>query len=363
MLLTTDTVGGVWHQSLELAEGLARRGVAVLLAAMGDPPGDVQRAQAMRLDGVDLQVRPGRLEWMEASRSDVDAAGAWLLALAEAFGADVVHLNQFAFGRLRFGRPVLVVGHASVTSRWRAVHGTEAPARWDGYRATVSRGLAGADLIGAPTRAMLQSLYDDFGPAAPGIVLPSARKSAFYKARTKEPLIFASGRLWDEAKNLGALDRVAPRVPWPIVVAGPVREAHGQDRRETPLRLLGELPAVGVADWVGRAAICAHPACYGSFGLSVLEAAFAGCALVLGDLPGLRETWGEAAVYVAPDDDVALAASLRRLIDDDARRERLAALARARALAFTPKRMVDAHLLAYRSLCGRRHGAVRCASR
>ena len=33
------------------------------------------------------------------------------------------------------------------------------------------------------------------------------------------------------------------------------------------------------------------PARYEPFGLSILEAALSGCALVLGDLPSLRELW------------------------------------------------------------------------
>ena len=39
-----------------------------------------------------------------------------------------------------------------------------------------------------------------------------------------------------------------------------------------------------------------------AFGFSVLEAALSGCALVLGDIPSLREIWGDAALFVPPDD-------------------------------------------------------------
>jgi glycosyltransferase involved in cell wall biosynthesis len=98
---------------------------------------------------------------------------------------------------------------------------------------------------------------------------------------------------------------------------------------------------------MGRAGIYALPARYEPFGLSVLEAALAGCALVLGDIPSLREVWGESALYVAPDDHDALAHGLQRLIEDEALRERCAAAARARALTYTPQRMAAGYMEVY----------------
>ena len=38
ILMTADTIGGVWSYALELAQGLARHGVEVALATMGRVP-------------------------------------------------------------------------------------------------------------------------------------------------------------------------------------------------------------------------------------------------------------------------------------------------------------------------------------
>jgi glycogen(starch) synthase len=94
----------------------------------------------------------------------------------------------------------------------------------------------------------------------------------------------------------------------------------------------------------------------------VLEAALAGCALVLGDIPSLRESWRGAAELVAPDDDDALAHALRMLACDPARRAALAARSQARARRFAPERMADRTLALYRTLAVRtahpvHHGA------
>jgi glycosyltransferase involved in cell wall biosynthesis len=89
------------------------------------------------------------------------------------------------------------------------------------------------------------------------------------------------------------------------------------------------------------------PARYEPFGLSVLEAALAGCALVLGDIPSLRELWRNRAVFVAPDDPEALENAIVQLIEDPDRRNALAAGARSRAIERTPERMVEGYLAAY----------------
>jgi glycosyltransferase involved in cell wall biosynthesis len=95
------------------------------------------------------------------------------------------------------------------------------------------------------------------------------------------------------------------------------------------------------------AAIFAEPARYEPFGLAALEAGLAGCALVLGDVPSLREVWRDAAVFVEPDDDDGLESALRQLIDDSRLRADYAVRARRRALTYSPQRMARGYLAAY----------------
>jgi glycosyltransferase involved in cell wall biosynthesis len=63
------------------------------------------------------------------------------------------------------------------------------------------------------------------------------------------------------------------------------------------------------------------------------------CALVLGDVPNLRELWGDAALFVPPDDPNALAEAIEQSASDDAFRVAYAARGRVRALTCTPARM------------------------
>lgn len=369
VLMTADTVGGVWTQSVELAAGLAARGVRVSLATMGRALSPAQRAQAQALadrGGFSLHESEWRLEWMDDPWDDLRRAGDWLLGLEAALRPDVVHLNQFAFGALPFAAPKLVVAHSCVASWWRAVHRRLAPPEWDRYRAVVRRGLAGAQLVGAPTAAMLDALALDHRHVRGGVVLPNGRDGTAFAPGAKAPCILSAGRLWDEAKNLAALEAVAPLLPWPVRVAGAEAPPGAPARRAASARAvepLGELGPAAMAARFAEASIYALPARYEPFGLSALEAGLARCALVLGDIPSLREVWGDAALYVPSDDHEALHAALARLIGDAALREDMARRAAERARQYTPARMVGAYLDAYARLrapaAPRRAGAGR----
>ncbi len=95
-------------------------------------------------------------------------------------------------------------------------------------------------------------------------------------------------------------------------------------------------------------------ALYEPFGLGVLEAAQAGCALVLSDIATHRELWEGAAVFVDPADADGVAGALDRLVVDADEALRLGALAERRARSFTAAAMADGVMDAYRQLTARR---------
>lgn len=331
VLMTADTVGGVWTYALDLADALAAYDVVVHLATMGPRATPVQRQAVDRSAVAAVHESDFALEWMPEPWRDVDTAREWLLQLADDVGADAVHLNGYAHAALEWRIPTVVVAHSDVISWWSAVHGVPAPAEWSTYRERVAAGLRAADAVVTPTAAVADDLrrhyaFDD------AVVVPNFRRRSAQQAMAKEPLVAAAGRAWDEAKNLAAVQRVAAELPWPVEIAD------------------GSLSAAEVAALLRRAAVFVAPARYEPFGLGALEAAHAGCALVLGDIPSLREVWGDAALYVHPCDDDGLVQAVRRLAGDDVRRARLAASARERAATYTAERTARGYLDVYARL-------------
>jgi glycosyltransferase involved in cell wall biosynthesis len=287
---------------------------------------------------------------MEDPWQEVKQAGHWLLQLEKQFKPDLIHLNNYAHGSLPWRAPTLMVGHSCVLSWWQGVKGEAAPANWDQYRHQVRRGLRSADLVVAPTQAMLTALEKHYGLLPNTKVIANGRDSTLFRPGKKEPFIFAAGRLWDEAKNIMILEQAAPALAWPVYVAGNNQHPTGRMVEFNHLHLLGCLPAQAVSPWFSQASIYALPARYEPFGLSALEAALAGCALVLGDIASLREVWGDAALFVPPDEPKAIEDALQLLIKDAAYRQELAVQARLRALKYSTQYMADSYLAAYREL-------------
>jgi glycogen(starch) synthase len=359
VLLTADTAGGVWTYAMELATALEREGVRVTLAALGDEPSAGQREEA-ELRGLPLRSFRCRLPWMADPWSDVSAAGEWLLALVDEVRADAIHLNEPVFAALDWPAPTVAVAHSCVLSWWEAVLGQPAPGEWDRYRDAMRDGLSAADAVVAPSRAMLAALRRHYGTRQ-GRAIPNGREPDGFGPEVKDGFVLTATRLWDGAKNIRSLDLAAAGLPWPVYAAGHPVSPEGREETFTNLDLLGHLHRRGLASWMSRAAIFALPAKYEPFGLSVLEAALAGCALVLGDIPSLREHWDGVAIFVPPDDPTLLRLALRSLIEDPQLRHTLAMRARRRALGYSPRRMALAYLDVYQAVLAQREAAA-CAS-
>ena len=360
VLMTADAAGGVWTYSLDLCACLARNGVDIVLATLGAPLTPMQRAAVAGLPGAQLEESTFKLEWMSEPWADLEAAGHWLLHLEREHLPDVVHLNHLMHADLHWAAPVLVTGHSCVASWWEAVLGTPLPAQWSTYKTRVSHSLQAADVVVSPTHTMLSALSRHYGPLPATAVVPNGRDPVqFSRVSRKEHLVLCAGRMWDAAKNSRALAAVAPLVEWPICIAGEDVSPTGQ-RAElfgANLHFLGTLTPEELASWYGRAAIYALPARYEPFGLSVLEAALSGCALVLGDVPSLREIWGDAACYVPPDDHSRLRERLSDLIWNDAARAELATRAAEVAARLSAESTAQGYLHVYRRLTDERRAA------
>jgi glycosyltransferase involved in cell wall biosynthesis len=209
----------------------------------------------------------------------------------------------------------------------------------------------------ASTRSMLDALTRLYAPI-PRLLqcrnasrfpeyrtVPHGRDAACFQPLAKRDEVLCVSAPGEEAQNLLMLKRVAEDLPWPVLLAGRDDFVDG-----APLHVLGTLGETERAARMGSAAIFASPTRYEPFGFTVLEAALAGCALVLGDIPSLRETWGEAAIFAPPDDAQAFGVALRLLIEDGGLRDEMAGRARKVALQLTPEQMAEGVFEGYRSL-------------
>jgi glycosyltransferase involved in cell wall biosynthesis len=289
------------------------------------------------------------LEWQDPDGTDVAHARDVLLTLAQELKTDLVHLNGFREATYDWPMPVVVTAHSCVNSWALACNDTAwlSEPRWRRYTDYVTASLDQADAWVAPTRAFRNVIGSLYRPRTPGNVIWNGSATAGDRA-DKAPFILAAGRMWDAAKNLAALSAAANKVDWPIVVAGAASDRATTSTRQ--LALMGELSHAELDKQMRRAAIFVSPAWYEPFGLSVLEAANAGCALVLSDIPTFRELWDDCASFVDRNDAGQLQALLNELCRDTPKREKLQQAATTRARRHTIDRMADGYAQLYDSL-------------
>jgi len=323
VLSTVDAVGGVWTYALELARALPD--VSFSLAQMGPRPSDAQRSEAARLPNVRLWESDFALEWQNDPWRDVDEAAHWLRELSRDVKPNLVHLNGFSHAVGDFDAPTIVVAHSCVLSWWEAVKGEAAPSDWREYKRRVGNGLRGASVVVAPTRVFgeeISRIYELKRPIETihngSNALPSRNVSP------REPFVLVAGRAWDEAKNFAVLEAASARVC--VRLAGEAGNFQTEG-----IHLLGQLSRDELDVLLSQAAIFAHPALYEPFGLGVLEAANAGCALVLSDIPTLRELWDGVALFCHPRNEREWVQTLESLLDDPAKRYELGKRGQERA--------------------------------
>jgi len=361
VLVTADTIGGVWSYAKELVTGLVRRGIEVTLVSFGNIPTPNQIDWIEPLRMVDFHPTAFRLEWMQEAEQDIDASRDFLMSIIDESKPDVLHLNQYCYGSLPVEIPKIVVAHSDVVSWWAAVK-NEPPhdiewMRW--YRQAVGEGLARATAVVAPSNWMMRQVETWY-------TVPS-RSRVIYNGRTptllnphiaKDDYILSVGRLWDGGKQVSLLTQIDP--PAPVFVVGAEEHADATlrghsdfDDMSTRVHLKGPQSESQLRHWYGRAAIYAATSRYEPFGLAPLEAAFSRCAIVANDIPSFREIWGDTVRYFRANDPGSLQSELEMLHSDRQMRLTLANLAYNRArLRYTADRMVDDYVSLYKTLVG-----------
>ena len=340
LLMTVDAIGGVWQYAAELSRGLVRHGWTVDLAVIGPPPTTAQVA-AVSIPGVTVLDSGCDLDWLAADERALHAIAATVARLARERAADLVQINHPALAVAAYHVPVLSVVHSCLATWWDANEGSALPDSFAWPTECVARGLAMSDAVVCPSAAFADAVARTYAlPRAP-IVVHNGRQAPA-AAGAIHDFAFTAGRLWDRGKNMATLDRAAARLGLPFKAAGALAGPNGERIALEHIHTLGHVGDAVIAGVLSARPIFVSAARYEPFGLAVLEAALAGCALVLSDIPTFRELWDGVATFVPADDAAGFAEAIEAVAADPATRTARGKLARRRALTYNPDRMARA---------------------
>lgn len=362
ILVTTDTLSGIWTYTRELVSGLVSRGARVTLVSFGEVPLPQQTSWMDNLHGLEYRPTAFRLDWMHEGQNDLHDSFAYLVSLISEIKPDILHLNHLCYGSLPVAVPRVVVAHGDIISWSRAVHGNDPkPTRWLAeYRRLVAQGISKANAVVAPSVWMLDTVRQCYARARREAVIYNGRNPIFFNPYVeKDDSVLAIGRLLDAGKQVSLLTQNVHPLPVCIVGAdAPVHAASAPIRADVKLAVnevrvafKGPQTEAQLRALYSRASIYAATSRYEPFSMSALEAAFSRCAIVANDIPSFREIWGDAAVYFRANDADSLAAAIRRLGRQREVRQGYANRAYQRAReCFTAKRMIDEYQQLYDTL-------------
>jgi glycosyltransferase involved in cell wall biosynthesis len=361
LFMTADTVGGVWQYATDLAAALRPLGVEPVIATLGPGTTDAQRRDLA--PGVRMIETGLPLDWLAADPAEIIAAGRALASLADELSADIVQLNAPALAAgADFAQPVIAVAHSCVGTWWQAVK--TGPIATDlAWRAELTEaGLRAATRVVTPSGAFGAMLQHRYGLSEAPLVVRNGRRFAPAAPAPLQDVAFSAGRLWDEGKNIAVLDRAAGITSVPFRLAGPLTGPNGASVELRHAQPLGMLTDPGLAQHLAARPVFVSSALYEPFGLAVLEAAQAGCALILSDIPTFRELWEGAARFVYPHDAAGFARAVEEVVADPELRAQLGESARTRASDYSVERMATGMLALYRALPVRAAAPERAAA-
>jgi len=351
ILMTADTVGGVWTYTIDLCKALEPYGVTVYLMTMGALVSKQQNLELKDVSNIVLYESNYKLEWMQDAEQDVLKAKQWVQSAHKNIQPHLLHFNNFGQTANNWNCPVVTVYHSCVQTWWQALKGERPPQEWDWYTKTLKNAIKASDIVVAPSAGMLEQAESVFGKFDNSAVIYNGRDLDTVNYNNKQSFIITAGRVWDEGKNIKFLCDVAQKLPWLVYVAGNNKHPDtGVEPTLDNVKFLGQLNPAKLYGYMQKAAIFVMPAKYEPFGLAILEAAKASCALVLSDIPTLREIWGDAALYFNPVDSGAAKNAITRLTDNATLRQDMALKAQKRAREFTAKRMAAEYFNLYKSL-------------
>lgn len=351
ILMTADTLGGVWTYAVDLCRALQEYNVEIHMVTMGAL---LNKDQSMQIEGLKnfyLYESNHKLEWMQDPWEDVEIAGEWIESIYWKVNPDILHFNNFGQVARDWDCPVVTVYHSCVQTWWLKVKGENTPAEWEKYNINLEKAIAASDLIIAPSVGMLEMAEGVLGKFNRSKIIYNGRDlPVAHKINNKEPYILSAGRIWDEAKNIKLLSGIACNLSWPVCIAGNNENPNGEVYEPENVRFLGQLSQPEMEETMQKAAIFAMPTKYEPFGLAVLEAAKAGCALALSDIETFREIWGDAAVYYDPFNPDEAQKVIQSLIENESYRNEMAAKAAIRAKDFGIQAMASQYMEAYNEL-------------
>ena len=208
-------------------------------------------------------------------------------------------------------------------------------------------------------------IYEAPGPCFQPTDVEAARRSLREQHRIEGPFFLFVGTVQPRknvANILRAFDRLKQRaaIPHQLIVIGKLGWGYEEALRvrdeskwREDIRLLNYVPKDHLLSFYNAAEALVWPSYYEGIGLPLLEAMACGTPVITSDRGSMKETAGDAALLVDPDDPDDIAERMREVAEDEALRGSLRRRGLDRAAQFSWRKTASETLAALRGAGGR----------
>lgn len=369
---STKPRGSVVHAAC-LAEALQRKGAQVTLYALSKAGDGFFRPLSCELRLIPAEPAPSEVDALIRQRIAEFCVGIRALGVSHAIchAEDCLAANALVAARaeLRGARLVRTVHH---------VERFESPYLTDCQRRSVAR----ADLVLSVSQVTSREVQSAFGREAPVIwngvdltrfaarsALDEQRLAERFGIRTDDLVVLSVGGVEPRKNSLAALRAVSlafaaePRLRWIIAGGASIWEhdayrqeftrqlaSHPAELRER-ITILGTVPEAELTTLYQLSDVLLCPSLQEGFGLCVLEALAAECAVIVPEGAPFDEYLDErCATFVNPGSPSQIAWALKRLLSDEPERRRSVSDGHERVRQFSWDLVAERHLARYESV-------------
>ena len=355
LLMTTDVKSEVWDYSLTLSRALLKHiNAEILMISLGGNPTDTQREELKDLN-IEFQFTdfsPDLFADIEANPDILKMKSLFESTIKE-FNPHIVHLNH-GYPNFDFNKPCVFACHGDLLNKkmWHSDTNRHGSLHQNllNYKQIINKNLNKSDIIIAQSRFIAECIIKTYNFRKGIKIIYNGIDYKPYSGMPETPTLLASGDLSDRSKNINLLLNIAYKLPDNIKIKI-IGESLPDKKLPRNVEFLGNLSGSELQEVYKNSSIYLALSSYEPNGLSSIQAAYSGCAILANDIPVFKELWGDCACIFEKDNVNSLMRCINNLVENRNLLELTSKNCQAKALSsFNSKRMAYEYINLYKNI-------------
>lgn len=351
LLMTTNVKNEIWDYSVILAGALLKQiDAEILMLSFGGEPTINQKAEAESLN-----VKFLFSDFSPAIFNDSEAKSLFESTVKE-FNPHILHLND-CYINSDFKKPGIFTFHNDLLNKKLCNFGINNINNYNyqdnnflKQKELINKSLNNADIIITQSRVPAEYLIKTYDLQKKIKIVYNGIDYKPYSGMRENINLLAHGNLSDRSKNISLLLNMAYKLPDNIKLKI-IGDFPPERRLPRNVEFLNNLSGEELMNVYKTSSIYIAASSYESNGISSMQAAFSGCAVLAADIPVFKELWGDCACMFEKENLNSLMKTVNNLAENRNLLEITSRNCQAKALSvYNSKRMASEYINLYKNI-------------